>query len=91
MKNPRTNKQTKPERKKIESIPVVPQSTKMTKKRNMDKNKTNKLLLNVRLLLFESKKMSFPVAHLYKQFFGQANTEIQCTTLQSNMKEKTSL
>lgn len=32
MKNPRTNKQTKPERKKIESIPVVPQSTKMTKK-----------------------------------------------------------
>jgi len=43
MKNPRTNKHTnKPERKKIESIPVVPQSTKMTKKkRNMDKNKTN--------------------------------------------------
>jgi len=33
MKNPRTNKQTKPERKKIESIPVVPQSTKMTKKK----------------------------------------------------------
>ena len=32
--------------------------------------------------------MSFPVAHLYKQFFGQANTEIQCTTLQSNTKEK---
>jgi len=31
----------KPERKKIESIPVVPQSTKMTKKRNMDENKTN--------------------------------------------------
>lgn len=54
----------------------------------MDKNKTNKLLLNVRLLLFESKKnMSFPVAHLYKQFFGQANTEM-CTTLQSNTKEK---
>jgi len=51
MKNPRTNKQTKPERKKIESIPVVPQSTKMTKKRNMDKNKTNKLLLNVRLTI----------------------------------------
>jgi len=32
--------------------------------------------------------MSFPVAHLYKQFFGQAYTEIQCTTLQSNTKEK---
>ena len=32
--------------------------------------------------------MSFPVAHLYKQFFGQASTEIQCTTLQSNTKEK---
>lgn len=31
--------------------------------------------------------MSFPVAHLYKQFFGQANTEM-CTTLQSNTKEK---
>lgn len=80
MKNPRSNKQT---RKKIESIP---QSTKMTKKKKHGR-KQNKLLLNVRLLLFESKKMSFPVAHLYKQFFGQANTEM-CTTLQSNMKEK---
>jgi hypothetical protein len=39
MKNPRTNKQTKPERKKIESIPVVPQSTKMTKKETWTKTK----------------------------------------------------
>ena len=39
MKNPRTNKQMKPERKKIESIPVVPQSTKMTKKETWTKTK----------------------------------------------------
>jgi len=40
MKNPRTNKQTnKQTRKKIESIPVVPQSTKMTKKETWTKTK----------------------------------------------------
>jgi len=40
MKNPRTNKQTnKPEKKKIESITVVPQSTKMTKKETWTKTK----------------------------------------------------
>lgn len=59
----------KPERKKIESIPVVPQSTKMTKKRNMDKNKkkTNYYWM-LDYYYLSLKKMSFPVAHLYKQF-----------------------
>merc|ERR1712008_116118 len=79
----------KPERKKIESIPVVPQSTKMTKKKKHGR-KQNKLLLNVRLLLFESKKMSFPIAHIYKQFLVRL---IQRCVLLCNLirKKKTSL
>ena len=45
MKTPRTNKQTKPERKKIESIPVVPQSTKMTKKETWTKTQNKQTII----------------------------------------------